>query len=47
MPKRPADYEDEAPTSVETPLPPIRHDAEALTYRFDEEPREREGAQRT
>jgi hypothetical protein len=43
MPKRPADYEDEAPTRVETPLP-TRYRAETRTYHFrDEEPAERQG----
>lgn len=47
MPKPTTDYEDEAPTRVETPLPPIRHDDRALTYRFDDEPAERRGASRS
>ena len=46
MPKRPTDYEDEKPTRVETPLP-TRYHAETRSYHFDDEPREREGAQRT
>lgn len=49
QPMRPTDYEEDPPTHVETPLP-IRHDPDALTYRFPDdetEPAEREGAQRT
>lgn len=45
---RPTDYEDEAPTRVETPLP-TRYDRTTRQYhlRDDEEPRDRDGAQRT
>lgn len=45
MPKR-TDYEDDAPTRVETPLP-TRYDAKTRQYHFaDDEPAERQGAQR-
>lgn len=47
MPKRSTDYEDETPTSVETPLP-TRYDAKTRQYLFaDLEPAERDGVQRT
>lgn len=51
MPRR-TDYEDEAPTRVETPLP-TRYDAQTRQYHFrDDEPAEcpkaeRQGTQRT
>lgn len=46
MKRRPVDYEDEPETHVETPLP-TRYDAETRQYHFrDDEPAERQGAQR-